>query len=1111
MKNIVFSFFLFLTTLLTAQVVTTSPSLPTINDAILITFNATGTPLQGYTGDVYSHTGVTVDGVKWQNVIGTWGNNTTQPKLTRTGTDTYTLSISSNVYSYYNVISTKIISELNFVFRASSGSPQSSDIFTTIYPAATLNVSFTNPQNNAVLNLNETLTISAESTINAALELFINGSSIQTATNTKSISKSYTFNVTGNHSLKVTANDGNTTKEQTINIYVKTPTITATKPVGLKYGLNKNPDNSVTFLLKAPFKNDIFLLGDFNDWSLNANYQMKKDGEDFWITLSNLDINTEYAYQYYIDYTTKVADPYSEKILDPWTDQYIKTGNYPNLKPFPSNKTTGYVSTFKINEDIYNWQISNFIKPTQDNLIIYELFVRDFTETDSFKEVITKLDYLKNLGINAIELMPINEFEGADSWGYNPALYMALDKSYGTKNDFKRLVDECHKRGIAVLADVVFNHSYGQSPLLQMYFNSVTNKPAANNPWYNQNHNFVDNTNAQWGYDFNHESAYTKAFFKDVLNYWMTEYKIDGFRFDFTKGMTNTQFTGIDNWGSAYDASRISILKEYASHVWSFNPTNKPFVIFEHLSDNLEEKELADFGIMMWGNMNYSYSQNSLGYTTGTDISTISYKTRNWNNPNLVGYMESHDEERMMYRNLNFGNATSNPPYNVKDLKTALSRQELAGLFFLTIPGPKMIWQFGELGYDYSINTCTDGTVNNSCRLARKPIKWDYFSDANRKHLYTTWATLNAFRKQQPVFNTTDYTLNVGSLVKSIQLRHTSMDVVILGNFDITIKSINPNFTKTGTWYEYFTGEVRSVTNQTATIELKPGEYRLYSSVKLTDPFGGTASDDSDGDGVNDVLDLCPNTMIGTPVNETGCPLFSLASTNFRLEVTQPTCINKNNGQLKITASENHNYIATVNGTDYAFTSTTTIQNLAPNTYTVCIKIPAQNNYTQCFEVTITNPPGLSSRTSVDTKGNRAVAAISIDSGTPPFTINLNGKTQEITNETTANILVSNGDLIEVKSSIACEGVIQNKINLLSNITVYPNPTSDFIEIFIPSYVTENEVKIKIYNYQGKLVLADDFSIIENQIKISLNNFANGLYVMYVQIDKPITFKIIKK
>ncbi|MDO9274098.1 MAG: alpha-amylase family glycosyl hydrolase, partial [Lutibacter sp.] len=979
MKKIVLIILLSCTGFLFSQV-STVPTIPTANSQITITFNAVGTPLAGYTGDVYAHTGVTVNGVQWQNVIGTWGSNTTQPKLTRSTTNAnlYTMVITPTVYSFYGVATTATITELNFVFRASTNTPQSADIFVPIY-AAGLNIAFTNPANNSAFNLNSSITISAEASVASDLELFVNGISKKTATNATTISTTYVLTTAGNQILKAVATNGTEVKETTINIYVKTPTVNATKPAGLKYGVNKNSDNSVTFLLKAPLKTDVLILGDFNNWALNATYQMKKDGEDFWLTIPGLNINTEYAYQYIIDYTVKVADPYAEKILDPWTDQYISSTNYPNLKTYPTNLTTGYVSTFLINDPAYSWNVTDFTKPAQNNLIIYELHIRDFTASSSFNDALTHLDYLASLGVNAIELMPINEFEGADSWGYNPALYMALDKSYGTKNDFKKFVDACHQRGIAVLADVVFNHSYGQSPLLQMYWDSATSKPAANNPWYNVDHNLVDNTSAHWGYDFNHESTYTKAFFKDVLSYWMNEYKIDGFRFDFTKGFSNTLYYGVDNWASAYDASRITILKNYADHVWSNNPTNKPYVIFEHLSENSEETVLANYGIMLWGNMNYSYNQNTMGFSSGSDISWISYKQRGWAQSNVVGYMESHDEERLMYKNLQFGN--SNATYNVKDLNTALSRQELAGMFFFTIPGPKMIWQFGELGYDISID------FND--RVGRKPIHWDYFEVANRKQLYNTWATLVAFKKQQPVFNTADFTLNVGTLTKTILLKHATMDVAMAGNFDIVSKTITVQFSKTGTWYEYFTGEEKTITNTSTAITLNPGEYKLYSTVKLLDPRGGTTLDDSDSDGVVDTADLCPNTFPGTNVNSTGCPIFTLPSNNFTVAVTSETCPGKNNGKIVITALANQPYTATINNVAYSFTSTTTAINLPPNSYNFCIGVTGQT-YSQCYTVQVAAGTTVSAKSSV-TSGK---ASVEIEKGTAPFTVFVNGLEQ---------------------------------------------------------------------------------------------------------------------
>lgn len=837
MKKI-YLLFLLATKLNYAQVVTTTPAIPTETGAITIYFNATGTELDGYTGDVYAHTGVittaSTSNSDWKHVIGSWGNNTTQPMLTRTGSNSYQLVITPNIPTFYSTTVGEIVTDIAIVFRNSAGNAQARpDIFIPIY-ADGLNVSITNPVNESVYDLNDNITISAASSIDADLELKVNNASIQTATNTNSISTSYTFTSTGLHTIEAIANQSSETKQDEISVYVKTTTQTQTLPSGTKKGFNNNEDGTVTFVLEAPNKSDIFIIGGFNNWALNESYQMKKDGDVFWLTVSGLDANTEYAYQYYIDYNIKVADPYSHKILDPNNDQYITNSTYPDLKEYPTGETTGIVSTFKINETNYAWQNTSFTKPDKENLIIYEMLIRDFTESSTYQEAITHLDYLQNLGVTAIELMPVNEFEGNDSWGYNPSFYMALDKAYGTNNDLKEFVDECHQRGIAVISDVVFNHSYGQSSLLQMYWDSANNRPASDSPYYNQNHNLVDNTSAHWGYDFNHESTYTVNFFNDVLSFWMNEYKIDGFRFDFTKGFSNTIYTGANNWASAYDASRIQNLKAFADHVWSNDPGNEAYVIFEHLSDNTEETELANYGIMLWGNLNHSFNQNTMGYSTDSDVSWLSYENRGWNNPHVVGYMESHDEERLMVKNLAYGN--SNGGYNVKDLDTALDRQEAATVIFYGIPGPKMIWQFGELGYDKSIN-CDGDITNGSCRLDRKPVAWTlgYDTDTNRQDLRNVTAKMIALKKQFPsTFNTDDYSLNVNGLVKRINLNDNigNSDVVIVANFDVTTQSVNPNFPTTGTWYEQFSETSINITNPTASLSLQPGEYRLYSQTQ---------------------------------------------------------------------------------------------------------------------------------------------------------------------------------------------------------------------------------------------------------------------------------------
>ncbi|MDT8418535.1 MAG: T9SS type A sorting domain-containing protein, partial [Lutibacter sp.] len=439
-----------------------------------------------------------------------------------------------------------------------------------------------------------------------------------------------------------------------------------------------------------------------------------------------------------------------------------------------------------------------------------------------------------------------------------------------------------------------------------------------------------------------------------------------------------------------------------------------------------------------------------------------------------------------------------------------------AGMFFFTIPGPKMIWQFGELGYDFSINTCENGTVSNDCRLSRKPIRWDYFDNANRKQIYNTWATLSAFKKQYPdVFNTTDFTLNVGTLTKSIVLRGTTTDVVIVGNFDITNKSITANFTKTGTWYEYFTGEEKTITNISTAITLNPGEYKLYSTVKLLDPRGGTAQDDSDGDGIADTIDLCPNTLTGTDVGNTGCPIFSLPANNFTVEVTSETCPNKNNGKISISAAETHNYIAEINGistdgvtpiniADNEFTNNLLLDSLEPGIYTICISVSGET-YIQCFEIKVIAGEVILAEANV-TSGK---VAVEIKKGTAPYAVYVNGQETFRTNSPQFEVDVKNGDLLEVKTAKSCEGVFSKIIESLSEITAYPNPTQGAFEITVPT--SQTEVVIQLYNINSQLISTKKYPVVYGKVQISLANKPTGVYIAKVLLTAPVTIKIIKQ
>ena len=304
-----------------------------------------------------------------------------------------------------------------------------------------------------------------------------------------------------------------------------------------------------------------------------------------------------------IDESIRIPDPYTTKVLDPWNDKYIDAATYPDLKPYPEGKADGLVISLSTRPPQYVWDNSTFTPPAKDDLIIYELLVRDFVAAHDFKTIRDTLDYLDRLGVNAIEFMPVNEFEGNNSWGYNPSMYFAVDKYYGTADSFKELIDSCHGRGMAVIMDIVLNHAYGSNPLVRMYFNSSTNQPAANNPWFNVT---APHTAFSWGYDFNHQSHATQEFVDSVCHYWISEFNVDGFRFDFTKGFTNLATTN-DGAMSAYDPSRIAILKRIGDKIWSYKPDAA--LILEHFTGNTEEMELAAYGFLLWGDGKWRYQE----------------------------------------------------------------------------------------------------------------------------------------------------------------------------------------------------------------------------------------------------------------------------------------------------------------------------------------------------------------------------------------------------------------------------------------------------------------------------------------------------------------------
>ncbi|MFN4836032.1 MAG: alpha-amylase family glycosyl hydrolase, partial [Bacteroidota bacterium] len=658
-------------------------------------------------------------------------------------------------------------------------------------------------------------------------------------------------------------------KRDTLRFFVSGGVTTAPLPAGVRDGINYEQGNtSVVLVLYAPGKSRVSVIGDFpgSNWLEQSAFAMNRtqDGNYWWLRITGLTPGTEYAFQYLVDGTLKVGDPYAEKVLDPWNDQYITPATYPNLKPYPTGRTTGIVSVLQTNEPTYNWTVNNFTRPDKRGLVIYEMLLRDFVAAHDWKTLRDTLSYLQRLGVNAIQLMPVGEFDGNESWGYNPSYFFAPDKYYGTKNALKEFIDTCHRRGMAVILDMVLNHTTGSNPLAALYWNSTSNQPAANNPWLNETARHPFNVFN----DFNHESLVTRYFSSRVMEHWLKEYKVDGYRFDLSKGFTqNNTGSDVAAWGR-YDASRVAIWKRYYDTMQV--KSSGSYVILEHFADNTEEIELSNYGMLLWANNTYQFQEAAMGFLPNSNFSGNIFTARGWTKPHLIGYMESHDEERLMYKALQFGNSLGS--YNIRNLATALKRMELTAAFGTMIPGPRMIWQFGEVGYDFSINHCPDGTVNNNCRTSNKPIRWDYQTVTERKALFTVYSKLNQLR-QHPLYKnnfTSDRIVHsLNGPFKWLQLTTDTSNIVVLGNFDVAASQSSITFPNAGTWYDYMTGATFSATGSGQSILLQPGEYKVYVNRNITNSGGGGTGGGGGGTGGGGTVTAFSAKVLPNLVNRT--------------------------------------------------------------------------------------------------------------------------------------------------------------------------------------------------------------------------------------------------
>ncbi|NBL64598.1 T9SS type A sorting domain-containing protein [Flavobacterium sp. NST-5] len=802
---------------------------------------------------------------------GTWTSSNEANRLTyNAGTDTYSITfVPTTFFARTN------IGRIGFLVKAKNGTgdKKSQDILVNV---GTFQVNLTAPAQNSttIIPSGGNLTVTATNTGgNAAYVLKANGTTINTVPSAASFSYNHT-GITSNQNYVLEVTQGTTTITRNFAVVVNGGAIAEAMPAGLQDGVNYNPSDPTraTLVLNAPFKDFVYVAGTFNGYAPSTNHLMKKDPASgkFWLELTGLVSGTSYSYQYWVGDQTnrpanspalvKTADPFSTLVLSQFDDPEIASlGVYPSLPAFPAGQERE-VSVLQTGPNAYyqyNWSsaTTNFVKPNKKDLVIYEVLVRDFDASRTYQDLINKIDYFKNLNINAIQLMPVMEFEGNESWGYNTAFHMALDKRYGSEAKLKEFIDLCHQNGIAVILDIALNHVYGRSPLERMWMTDTNNDGWADgitseNPYCNANAMHSYNV----GRDLNHyrePENLTVYYVQRTIQRWMNDFKIDGFRWDLTKGFTqNCPYTGSgsaqDACTNAYQADRVAKLKYYADLQWAIDPNF--YVIFEHLGTGGsydEEVEWANYrktgdadgiskGIMQWRKMTDEYANFLKG--NGTNLTRVADATERF-----IGYAESHDEERVMYKALTEAGQTQG------NLTKALARMPALGALHLLVPGPKMVYHFGSLGFDDSIFTCNNGTVNTpndaisgDCKLDTKPQpQWteNWLGDTARRKIYDEWAKMIKLRINEPLFENGQHFWNFGTQGKPRLDVRTSLTpttdlsyVIVLTNSTNNTAFTPGGFPYTGTWYNMITGDSFQVTNVNQNITIEADGYRVFGN-----------------------------------------------------------------------------------------------------------------------------------------------------------------------------------------------------------------------------------------------------------------------------------------
>lgn len=521
--------------------------------------------------------------------------------------------------------------------------------------------------------------------------------------------------------------------------------------------------NQVEFKLFAPYNKKTSLIGCFSDWE---EISMEKDEDGYFRTQVELSDGV-YQYKFRVQSKSWFFEP------DQWIDV-----NDPYATDIANDATQNCILRIKDGKkvvDTYVWQHDDKPLPPDHELVIYEMHVGDFSggENDpdprgNYKHVIEKLDYLCELGVNAIELMPVKEYPGDYSWGYNPCHFFATESSYGSTADLKNLIDECHGRGIRIIMDGIFNHSEAESPLTQINHDY----------WYHHEPRDPDNN---WGPEFNYEhydenleTFPARKFIGDVVRFWIEEYHIDGIRYDAARQIANYDFMHwiVDQAHQTAGAKPFYNVAEHIPETTSITNVDGPMdgcwhdsfyhCIKEHICGDIFDLERLKDVIDC-------KRQGFLGAT------------------NVVNYLTNHDHERLMVEMAN------------REIfeEAAFGRFKLGAVLLMTAVGVPLVWMGEEFG-EYQPLTPESSKID-----------WQLLGNDSNRNLLEYYKGLIGLRKDNHAL----YTNNIdffhenpeSKVIAYTRWNDEGSRVVVVANFsDKFLAGYQiPTFPEAGTWHEW--------------------------------------------------------------------------------------------------------------------------------------------------------------------------------------------------------------------------------------------------------------------------------------------------------------------